>query len=218
VTFDEELERVLPSDIPHRSRLIEKSARHLELIAAANEHMNLTRISNPREAAIKHVLDSVLPWRYFQNAGRVLDAGTGAGFPGIPLSLVLPDVQFVLTDSTQKKARFVESAVESLGLHNVEVASERGEALALSRLPQIITARAVGPLDRLIDLFSKALANGSRLLLYKGPDVEIELSQLNNRRVSAQILFSYDLADGLGARTLVNLAGTPRRRAQASLQ
>ena len=84
--FEDELVRVLPSDIPHRERLIEKSAQHLRLIAAANEYMNLTRISSPTEAAIKHVFDSVAPWQHFKDARLVLDAGTGAGFPGIPLA------------------------------------------------------------------------------------------------------------------------------------
>src|ERR1700722_12486766 len=104
VEFAAELDRVLPQDIPHRERLIEKAAAHLTLILAANEHFNLTRIINAPEAAIKHVFDS----------------GTGAGFPGVPLSLVLPDVRFTLAESTQKKARFVDGAVESLELHNVE--------------------------------------------------------------------------------------------------
>src|ERR1700722_5287747 len=96
VEFAAELDRVLPQDIPHRDRLIEKAAAHLTLILAANEHFNLTRIINAPEAAIKHVFDSVVPWRHFSGVRRVLDAGTGAGFPGVPLSLVLPDVRFTL--------------------------------------------------------------------------------------------------------------------------
>ncbi len=216
--FEEELERVLPADLPNRATLIEKSAQHLRSIAATNEYMNLTRISNARDAAIKHVLDSVLPWEHFRAARCVLDAGTGAGFPGIPLSIVLPEVRFVLAESVQKKARFVESVAGSLDLPNVDVVPERAESLALARRPQIVTARAVAPVERLLDLFSKSLVQGSRLLLYKGPDVEAELAGINDHRTTADIIFRYDLPDGLGARCLLSVCAAPRKRARASRQ
>ncbi len=161
--FEEELTRVLPPDIPHRDRLIQKAAQHLRLILEANESMNLTRITCPREAAIKHVYDSVAPWQHFRGVKRVLDAGTGAGFPGIPLSLVLPEVRFTLSESTQKKARFVDSAVEFLELPNVHVVAQRAEERADSRHPEIITARAVAPMTRFsscsIKLSGKALVS-----------------------------------------------------------
>ena len=68
MNFVEELELVLPADLPNRARVIEKSGEHLTLIVAANEHLNLTRITSPRDAAVKHVLDSVLTWRLFAGA------------------------------------------------------------------------------------------------------------------------------------------------------
>ena len=203
--FTQELERVLPAEIPHRERLITKAAQHLQLIVAAIEHMNLTRLTNPEEAAIKHVCDSVAPWRHFAQARRVLDAGTGAGFPGVPLSLVLPDVRFTLTESTQKKARFVENAVESLELGNVCVAAARAEEAALSERPDIITARAIAPLHRILDLFAKPLKRGARLILYKGPDIEAELAEARRHRVTAEVLCRYELPNGFGTRTLVSV-------------
>ena len=201
--FAAELARVLPDDIPHRARLIEKAAAHLSLILAANEQFNLTRIINAPEAAVKHVLDSVLPWRYFAGARRVLDAGTGAGFPGVPLSLVLPDVRFTLAESTQKKARFVEGAVESLELHNVDVSSERAEQIAMAERPEIITARAVAPLERLLELFAKPMKQGAKLILYKGPEVENELAAVKKFRIRAEQLSRYELPDGMGTRVVL---------------
>ena len=114
VSFADELRQLLPAGLPFREECIDGAARHLELIVETNQHFNLTRIVNPREAAIKHVVDSVLPWRLFQDAEHVADAGSGAGFPGIPLALVLPRVRFTLLESTQKKARFLESVVREL--------------------------------------------------------------------------------------------------------
>jgi 16S rRNA (guanine527-N7)-methyltransferase len=209
VQFDEELTRVLPLDIPHRERLIEKAAQHLALITSANEYMNLTRITDPQHAAIKHVYDSVAPWNHFRGVKKVLDAGTGAGFPGIPLSLVLPNVRFTLSESVHKKARFVDSVVESLELPNVHVVAQRAEETAASRHPDIITARAMAPISRIIDLFGKALKQGTRLILYKGPDVEAELAEAQKRRLDAELLCRYELPDGLGTRTLVQIRIQP---------
>jgi len=205
VEFASELARVLPEDIPHRDLLIEKSAAHLSLILRANEHFNLTRIISAPEAAIKHVFDSVAPWRFFASARRVLDAGTGAGFPGVPLSVVLPNVRFTLAESTQKKARFVDSAVESLHLPNVEVLADRAEQIALAQRPDIITARAVAPIHRLLDLFAKPLKQGATLILYKGPEVEAELADARRHRIKVEELWRYELPDGMGTRVVLAL-------------
>ena len=220
--FETELARVLPVDLPNRDRLIERAAQHLRSIASANEYMNLTRVTKPEEAVIKHVYDSVAPWRHFKNCKRILDAGTGAGFPGIPLAIVLPDTRFTLSESIQKKARFVDSVVESLDLPNVRVTSDRAEKIAANEHLDAITARAVAPLARMLDLFRNALRTGKRLILYKAADVETEIVEAHKHRVAAEILCRYDLPDGLGTRTLIQVSTTRagparfRKRAQAS--
>lgn len=214
--FEYELGRVLPPDLPHRERLIAKAAQHLHLIVAANEHMNLTRITNPEEAAIKHVYDSVAPWKHFCGARHVLDAGTGAGFPGLPLAIVLPEIRFTLAESVQKKARFVDSAVEALELGNVHVVAERAEEKALYQRPEIIIARAVAPLHRLLDVFAKPLKQGSLLMLYKGPEIEAELRDASWSRIAAEVVCRYELPNGMGARTLVRVQRVQRRCANSA--
>jgi 16S rRNA (guanine527-N7)-methyltransferase len=210
VQFEEELHRVLPPDLPHRARLIEKAVQHLQMIESANEYMNLTRITSPREAAIKHVYDSVAPWRYFQNSKHILDAGTGAGFPGVPLSIVLPEVRFTLAESIGKKARFVDCAADALGLSNVYVLAERAETVASKQRVDTITARALAPISRHIELFGAALKSGARLLLYKGPDVQGEIAEAQRDRIKAEVLCRYDLPDSMGTRTLVQLQAQGR--------
>lgn len=220
--FEDELAHFLPPDLPHREPLIRKAAQHLDLIAEANEHINLTRLTSPREAAIKHVYDCVAPWECFRGAKRILDAGTGAGFPGVPLSLVMPDIQFTLSESIQKKARFVESFVDALELSNVRVTHERAEDVAVNQQIDVITARAIAPISRILDLFRKPLKRGVRLILYKGPDVDAELAEAQNHHVTARLLCRYDLPDGLGTRSLLEISAnsdgraTPHKQAKAS--
>jgi 16S rRNA (guanine527-N7)-methyltransferase len=207
--FKEELASVLPADLPNRDEVIDTGARHLELVEQTNRYMNLTRITSPREAAVKHVLDSVLPWRLFAGAGAVLDAGTGAGFPGIPLALVLDAVRFTLAESVQKKAQFVESAVEELQIPNVRVTPVRAEELMKTEDFDIVTARAVAPLWKVISLFAPRLKRGTRILLYKGADVEAEMAQSSAEaqrlRVRQAIVMHEALPDGFGIRTVVEL-------------
>jgi 16S rRNA (guanine527-N7)-methyltransferase len=209
--FAGELAALLPQDLPHRDDVIARASRHLDLIVEANQQFNLTRITGVRDAAIKHVLDSVLPWRHFAGAYRVLDAGSGAGFPGIPLALVLPEVKFVLAESVGKKARFIEAAVKDLGLANVTVEPRRAEEclIGLARPGVIVTARAVAPLTRAVPLFAPAMKRGVRALLYKGPDSEAEITEaaqeLRRARAEAKVLDRYELPDSLGTRTMVEL-------------
>lgn len=209
MTFAEELNAVLPADLPHRDACIAGAARHLDLIVETNRLFNLTRIVDPREAAIKHVLDSVTPWRFFEGAGHIIDAGSGAGFPGIPLALVLPGSRFTLLESTQKKARFIESAAKDLELANLEVRAERAEEWLKGHRVPLITARAVAPLDRAIALFGPAIRSGARALLYKGPDAEQEIadaaSEAAKRKVRLRVLHRYDLPESMGTRTLIEI-------------
>jgi 16S rRNA (guanine527-N7)-methyltransferase len=208
--FETELDRWLPLDVPERGTLVRLASQHLSLIAEVNRQFNLTRIMEAREAAIKHVVDSVMPWRLFAKAQRVLDAGTGAGFPGIPLAIVLPETRFTLAESIQKKARFVALALDDLKLPNAVIEARRAEELAASGQFQVITARAVAPLERALKLFGPALRRGSRLLLYKGPEVADEITaaepDLRRLRAAAEIVMRYELPESMGSRTVVEVA------------
>jgi 16S rRNA (guanine527-N7)-methyltransferase len=209
VSFEAELEQFLPADLPRREIVAAKAAEHLALIEEANRHFNLTRITGARDAAIKHVVDSIMPWRLFAEARHVLDAGSGPGFPGISLALVLPDVRFTLAESIQKKARFLESAVATLALPNVSTEPRRAEEIIRGSNIDIITARALAPLSRTLGLFAAALTPGVKLLLYKGPDVEQEIAEAaaeaRKRRVTLEIVMRYELPGAQGSRTIVEI-------------
>ena len=210
MSFAQNLAELLPADLPHRDDCIAGAAHHLELIVEANRHFNLTRILDPREAAIKHVLDSLLPWKLFKGAKQIADAGSGAGFPGIPLALVMPATRFTLLESTQKKAAFLASAIKTLELPHVVAIPERAETYLAAHPVDIITARAVAPLSRAIPLFAPALRKGTRVLLYKGPDAENEIVEARREPKNAQwnmkVVFHYELPDSLGSRHIIEIA------------
>jgi 16S rRNA (guanine527-N7)-methyltransferase len=211
VDFQHELEDLLPRDLPHRDNVVRKSAHHLARIDEANQHFNLTRITDPREAAIKHVLDSVLPWPHFGGAKRIVDAGSGAGFPGIPLALVMPHVEFILAEPIGKKARFLEATVEALDLDNVRVENRRVEELLRTLRADLVIARAVAPLHRATGLLGPALKQSGHAILYKGPEPEVEIAEaaadLKKWKLRASVLDRYSLPEGLGSRSLIELRG-----------
>jgi 16S rRNA (guanine527-N7)-methyltransferase len=214
VEAEEELNRVLPADLPNREIVVSKAARHLALIEEANRYLNLTRIVSPHEAAIKHVLDSVMPWRLFADAEHVVDAGSGAGFPGVPLALALPATRFTLAESVQKKARFLETSVAALEMPNVTVAARRAEELTLAGGVDLITARALAPVSRVLDLFGPALRKGARVLLYKGPYADREIAdaarEASRLRAQIRVAMRFDLPENMGSRTMIEIAAPQR--------
>lgn len=209
-TLTDELEAILPSDLPHRAHVIAGAAGHLRMIAEINEVMNLTRITSPRDAAVKHILDAVMPWKLFEGAKSVLDAGTGPGFPGLPLALTLPATRFTLAESTGKKARFVESVVTELKLENVRVLPERVEDIGKRETFELVTARAFAPMPKALKMLAPLLKKGARALLYKGPDVETEISEAAREAkalgVQFEIVMRYELPDALGIRNIVSIS------------
>lgn len=132
-----------------------------------NQRMNLTAIRERGAQIAKHLLDSLAIHSYVHGA-RVADIGTGAGFPGLPLALVLPQAQFTLVDSTAKKLKFVEHAAQLLGLSNVHTVHTRAETYRPKERFDTIVSRAVGPLDTFVKGSGHLCVGGGRLLAMKG--------------------------------------------------
>jgi 16S rRNA (guanine527-N7)-methyltransferase len=164
---------------------VSKLTAHLDLLDEWGERMNLTAIRERPQQVTKHLLDSltVVPWLRGQ---RIADVGSGAGFPGIPLAIVLPHLQFALIESTGKKCRFLEHVRDTLGLTNVEVVQARAEAYRPEARFDTVLARAVGPVTDLTRNAGALVAGGGRLLAMKGRYPEEELTRrLNGWKVVA---------------------------------
>lgn len=125
---------------------------YLRLLEKWNQHYNLTAIKNSKEMISKHVLDSLSIESYLEGR-RILDVGSGAGLPGIPLAIARPGCEFVLLDSNAKKTRFLFQASVELGLPNISVVSERVEVYRPSHLFDTIIARAFA---KLVDFVAQA--------------------------------------------------------------
>jgi len=147
----------------------EKLIAYLQLMLKWNKAYNLTAIRELDSMVIRHVLDSlsILP---FINQSPVLDVGTGAGLPGIPLALCLPDYQFVLLDSNGKKTRFLTQAKIELGIENIEVIHSRIEDYKPDYRFEMITCRAFAALNTILDLTQHLVTSSTRVMAMKGKE------------------------------------------------
>lgn len=168
----------VPMTEAQASRFAEYHAR----LAVANARMNLTRVPDDlREAADRNYLDCIAPLAHgFPAAESAVDVGSGAGFPGIPLSIMLPGVRFTLLDAQAKRVDFLQSVIDALGL-NAEAVHLRAEDAArspsLRERFDLAAARAVAPMNVLAEYMLPFVRVGGRMLAMKGPSLEAELSE-----------------------------------------
>ena len=158
----------------------EQLARYLDVLLAANQRMNLTRIIDREAAEVHHVGDALTLLRFIPpGKQRVADVGSGGGVPGIPLAIARPDVELLLIESTRKKAAFLEGAARELGLGNVRVADARAEDVGhdpqLRESFDVVVVRAVGTLNWLAEWCLPLVKRGGKMLAMKGPKAAEEL-------------------------------------------
>jgi len=189
-----------------------KLSKYLHLLKEKNEQVNLTRITDNREAWIKHILDSLMAAPFFDKPGmKVVDIGTGGGMPGIPLAILFPSAHFTLVDSTEKKVAALKEFIEQLNLKNVECIAGRIETIA--HMPQyredfdLVLARALAPLRTLIELAIPLIHPYGYLVAYKGPEYISELTLATNAvdklKCEAPRIFHYSLPEDMGNRTFL---------------
>lgn len=162
---------------------IDRLGRYLALMLDANKTTNLTAITDPGQAWIRHIQDSLtlLPLlAELSDGARVIDVGSGGGCPGIPLAICMPHLQFALLEATGKKAAFLERVSGQLELANVTVLTGRAETFAAFKSPHreaydAAIARAVGPLSVVSELTVPFVRMGGQALLIKGQKADEEL-------------------------------------------
>ena len=153
-------------ELPGEARA--RMAAHLELIAKWNRVHNLTAVRETEQMVVLHLLDSLSLLPHLGSAKSVLDVGTGPGFPGIPLAIARPELEFALLDSSHKKCTVLEQARAELGLRNVTVVCERVEQWQPGRRFDAVVSRAFAELSDFITQSQHLAAPGGRFLAMKG--------------------------------------------------
>lgn len=197
--------------IPINDEQLQKFELLSELLVEQNKTMNLTAITDPDGIAVKHFADSisVLTAYDIPKGAWVMDIGTGAGFPGIPLLIMRPDIELTMVDSTAKKLKYVQSTVDSLGLIATTLhtrAEEAGQSKDYREKFDVVCSRAVAALNVLCEYCLPFVKVGGMFIAMKGAKAQEEIGdakaaiKLLGGKIVAEK--SFTLSDG-GERTLV---------------
>ncbi len=207
-------EQAALSGIELSSNQINSLEKYYKLLIEWNEKMNLTALTEPHDVALKHFCDSILLLKYAdipQNSS-LIDVGTGAGFPSVPIKIVRPDLRLCLLDSLNKRLVFLQQVVDTLGLQDVTIVHSRAEDGAkkadLREKFDFATSRAVAQLNVLSEYCLPYVKVGGAFLSMKGKYSEEEIA---NAKSAIKLLGgktekvdTYNLADG-SERTIINV-------------
>lgn len=158
---------------------------YYEMLIETNKYLNLTAITDPHEVAVKHFVDSLTALDdkalIFKEGAKLLDLGTGAGFPGIPLAIMRPDLEIVLFDSLQKRLNFLSDVISKLGLHKVTILHGRAEDISHDAVHReaydLVTSRAVARLPVLLEWALPYVKQNGYMVALKGAAYEEEMGE-----------------------------------------
>ncbi len=151
-----------------------------------NRKTNLTSIKDPFEVAVKHIIDSAYPAKIIDGAKKIIDLGSGGGFPVIPLKILKPEISFVMVESSRKKVTFLKHIIRTLNLKNIEAVNIRCEELTKNddyiKVFDFAISRAFTELGRFINLSKPFVSDNGKILAMKGRVIEeeiVEIKKLN---------------------------------------
>lgn len=192
------------SQIAVDEQMVEKFETYYEMLIEKNKTLNLTAITKMEDVVLKHFIDSISISHCYDFTGKeIIDVGTGAGFPGVPLAIYYPDTHFVLMDSVKKKLDFVDSVLEKLNINNVTLIHGRAETFGRDEKYReqfdYCVSRAVAPLPVLLELCTPFIKVGGRFIAYKSHKYREEFDVSNNAAntlgCEADVLMTYTIPD-----------------------
>ena len=154
-----------------------KLTKYLQGMLLWNKAYNLTAITDPQEMIIKHLLDSLVLAPELESRipnGRFIDVGTGAGLPGVPLSIIMPNAQFTLLDSAIKRTRFINQMKLEIGLPNVEIVTSRVQDFQPEERYDAVLSRAFASGEDMVNWSEHLLKEGGKMAAMKGKFIEDE--------------------------------------------
>lgn len=159
----------------------EQFFEYMNLLIEWNEKMNLTAITAPEDIILKHFVDSITILNEIEDGSKIIDVGTGAGFPGIPLSIMNPTLKITLVDSLNKRLIFLQEVVNKLNLKNVEIIHARAEEIGQNKKYRekfdISTSRAVANLSTLSEYLIPLVKIGGKTISMKAGDAQEEINE-----------------------------------------
>lgn len=188
-------------EIDYNDETIEKFKVYKELLKEWNEKINLTAITDDNEIDIKHFLDSitVLKTGYIKSGQKIIDVGTGGGFPGIPIKIMEEGTEVVLLDSLNKRINFLNEVINNLNLKNIKAIHGRAEDFGLNSEYRekfdVVVSRAVASLNILSEYCLPFVKVGGHFIALKGPEIknEIEESKKALKVLGAEIVDKIDI-------------------------
>lgn len=187
---NEFIKQAINANIKIDESKIERFYMYMNLLLEWNEKINLTAITDEKEIIIKHFIDSIVPYKYIKDNSTIIDVGTGAGFPGIPLKIYNESYKITLLDSLNKRTIFLQEVIDKLNLDNVEVIHGRAEDYARdSRYREHFDcsiSRAVAPLNVLLEYLVPYTKISGRVIAMKGSNVEEEISVSKNALIKLE--------------------------------
>lgn len=150
---------------------------YFSMLIETNKVMNLTAIIEEDDVAVKHFLDSALPEKFFPQNATVIDIGSGAGFPALPLKIVRPDLKITMVDSLNKRIGFLNDVIEKLNIEGANAVHSRAEDFAKNNREKfdVAVARAVAPLNTLVEYLLPFVKVGGVCIIYKSSKLAEEL-------------------------------------------
>ena len=190
---------------------IQKFYTYMNMLIEWNEKINLTAIVEPKEIIIKHFIDSLTIAEYIEDNSKIIDVGTGAGFPGIPLKIYNDGYEVTLLDSLNKRINFLDEVINALDLKKIETIHGRAEDFAQDNIYRekydYAVSRAVAPLNILLEYLTPYTKVKGRIIAMKGSNVEEEILQAQNAMekldVSIETNKKMELPDKSGSRYIL---------------
>lgn len=171
-------------DIILSDEQVNKFYKYMSLLIEWNEKINLTAITEPKDIILKHFIDSMTISKYIKDSDRIIDVGTGAGFPGIPIKIIKEENEIVLLDSLNKRISFLNEVIKELGLNNINCIHSRAEEAGRNKNFRekfdISTSRAVANMSVLSEYLIPFTKMGGKVIFMKGSEIEQELEDSKN--------------------------------------
>ena len=168
-------------DIMLSEEQLQKFYKYMKLLLEWNEKINLTAIIEPKEIILKHFIDSLSIIKYIKNKNSLVDVGTGAGFPGIPIKIVLPEIKVILIDSLNKRITFLNEVISQLDLKYIEAVHSRVEDFARNKEYRekfdVATARAVAQLPIILEYLIPLTKVKGNIICMKGNKIDEEIKK-----------------------------------------